>query len=79
MAMDNVKVGFIGGGNMAYAIAKGLIGSKLIQQSMVWTSARTDAKLNTIWKVTNHINCNTALSIGKFEMALNAFEIVAIV
>merc|ERR1711962_462089 len=50
MAMDNVKVGFIGGGNMAYAIAKGLIGSKLIQQSMVWTSARTDAKLNTIWK-----------------------------
>ena len=48
--MNNLKVGFIGGGNMAYAIAKGLIGSKLINQNMVWTSARTDAKLNTIWQ-----------------------------
>ena len=49
--MDSKTIGFIGGGNMAFAIAKGMISSGLIKADHIITSARTETKLQTIWKV----------------------------
>ncbi|XP_057306992.1 pyrroline-5-carboxylate reductase 1, mitochondrial-like isoform X1 [Hydractinia symbiolongicarpus] len=48
--MEGKKVGFIGGGNMAYAIAKGLVSSGLIKKEDIITSAKTQTRLQTVWK-----------------------------
>jgi len=48
--MDNKIIGFIGAGNMAYAIANGMVTSGLIKASNIITSARTTNRLNTVWK-----------------------------
>jgi len=48
--MDNKTIGFIGGGNMAYAIAKGLVVSGMVKADKIITSARTEARLQTVWK-----------------------------
>jgi len=47
--MDTKKIAFVGAGNMAEAIAKGLISSGLIKPTKIGASARTNAKLTTIW------------------------------
>jgi Pyrroline-5-carboxylate reductase len=47
----NKKIGFIGGGNMAYAIAKALVSSGVVKAENVMASARTRKNLDAIWKV----------------------------
>jgi len=42
-------IGFIGAGNMAQAIAKGLINSQLVSAAKVIASARTTHNLDTVW------------------------------
>jgi len=42
-------IGFIGAGNMAQAIAEGLLSSKLVLPENVFASARTNARLSTVW------------------------------
>ena len=44
------KVGFIGGGKMAQAIAKGIIAAKIINSSNIMASAKTDETLSK-WAV----------------------------
>lgn len=46
----NLKVGFIGGGNMARAIAEGFISSGVVSAGNITASATTDKTL-AIWKV----------------------------
>ena len=53
MSSDTLKVGFIGGGNMAYAIAKGIVNGGVLKADHIMTSAKTETRLNTIWKVLN--------------------------
>lgn len=48
--MDDKKFGFIGAGNMAYAIAKGLVDSGMVKVSDIMASARTRTRLDTVWK-----------------------------
>jgi len=48
--MENKVIGFIGGGNMAYAIASGMVASGLVKPANIIASAKTDVKLNTAWK-----------------------------
>ena len=47
---DKVKVGFIGGGKMAQAIASGFLLSGLVKPENIIASAVTENTLN-IWKV----------------------------
>ena len=47
----NKKVGFIGGGNMAYAIAKALVTSGVVKAENIVASSRTRKNLDTMWKV----------------------------
>ena len=47
----NKKVGFIGAGNMAYAIAKALVSSGVVKAKNIIASARTTTRLDTCWKV----------------------------
>jgi|ERR1712013_4534 len=47
--MESIVVGFIGAGNMAEAIAKGLISSKIVAAENVIASARTTNNLSTKW------------------------------
>ena len=47
---DELKVGFLGGGNMARALAKGFITSKTVKAGKIIASAAT-AKTLAIWKV----------------------------
>ena len=42
----NLTVGFIGAGNMATAMAKGFLKTKLVPPSQLIASARTEATLN---------------------------------
>lgn len=46
--VQNAKIGFIGGGNMAYAIAKGLIDFNVIQQITAVSGPHLD-KLQEKW------------------------------
>lgn len=48
--MESTKVAFVGGGNMAEAIAKGLISSGVINAKNISASARTTTRLSTVWK-----------------------------
>lgn len=48
--MDSLTIGFIGGGNMAYAIAKGMVASGLVKSSQIIASAKTQTRLQTVWK-----------------------------
>ncbi|XP_065649010.1 uncharacterized protein LOC100205698 [Hydra vulgaris] len=48
--MENKVVGFIGAGNMAFAIAKGIISSGFLSPKNIIASARTRVRLDTIWK-----------------------------
>ena len=47
---DELKVGFIGGGNMAKAIANGFITSKTVKPGNITASAITEKTL-AVWKV----------------------------
>ena len=47
---DELKVGFLGGGNMARAIAKGFIVSKTVKAENIIASATTTKTL-AVWKV----------------------------
>ena len=47
---DELKVGFIGGGNMAKAIAKGFITSNTVKPANITASATTEKTL-AAWKV----------------------------
>lgn len=47
---DELKVGFIGGGNMAKAIANGFITSKTVKPGNITASATTEKTL-AVWKV----------------------------
>ena len=49
--MESKKFGFIGAGNMAYAIAKGLVDSGMVKPDAIIASARTKTRLDTVWKV----------------------------
>lgn len=51
MDTSNVKVGFIGAGNMAYAIGKALVSSGVVKAENIIASARTRTRLDTCWKV----------------------------
>lgn len=46
----NKKVGFIGAGNMAYAIGKALVSSGVVKAENIIASARTTTRLDTCWK-----------------------------
>lgn len=48
------KVGFIGGGKMAQAIAKGILAAKILDAANIMASAKTDATL-AIWTVSSMI------------------------
>ncbi|XP_066930418.1 pyrroline-5-carboxylate reductase 3-like isoform X2 [Clytia hemisphaerica] len=48
--MDDKKVGFIGAGNMAYAIGKALVSSGVIKAGNIMASARTRTRLDACWK-----------------------------
>ena len=50
------KIGFVGGGQMAQALAKGFIAAKLIAPDQILVSAPTDRYLKT-WR--NDMNCLT--------------------
>ncbi|KAJ8668880.1 hypothetical protein QAD02_000139 [Eretmocerus hayati] len=56
--LKDVKVGFIGGGNMAQAIGVGLIRKGALQPHNMWVSSRTEKTLS-IWK---NIGVNTTLN-----------------
>ena len=47
---DEVKVGFLGGGNMAKAIARGFITSRMVKAENLIASATTTKTLS-VWKV----------------------------
>ena len=47
---DELKVGFVGGGNMARALAKGFIKSKTVKAENIIASATTEKTL-AVWKV----------------------------
>ena len=49
-AMMDCKVGFVGGGKMAQAMAKGFIAAKMIQAENVMASARTEETISK-WTV----------------------------
>jgi len=49
MDLSTAKVGFIGAGNMAQALAKGLISSGLLKSEQLWASAPSDGSLD-VWK-----------------------------
>ena len=49
--MDSKTIGFVGGGNMAFAIANGMVSSGLVKADQIITSARTETRLQTVWKV----------------------------
>ena len=56
MDTSNVKVGFIGAGNMAYAIGKALVSSGVVKAENMIASARTRTRLDTCWKVLRNLN-----------------------
>lgn len=47
---DGLKVGFLGGGNMAKAIARGFITSEMVKAENIIASATTSKTL-AVWKV----------------------------
>lgn len=47
--LKSIKVGFIGGGNMASAIGAGLIHKGILNPDNVWVSGRTD-RTHSFWK-----------------------------
>lgn len=47
---DEPKVGFLGGGNMAKAIARGFISSEMVKAANIIASATTTKTL-AVWKV----------------------------
>lgn len=47
---DELKVGFLGGGNMAKAIARGFISSEMVKAANIIASATTTKTL-AVWKV----------------------------
>lgn len=47
---DGLKVGFLGGGNMAKAIARGFITSEMVKAESIIASATTSKTL-AVWKV----------------------------
>ena len=49
--MENKTIGFVGGGNMPFAIASGMLSSGLVNASNIIVSAKTNSRLDTIWKV----------------------------
>ena len=55
---ENVKIGFIGGGNMCQAIAMGFIKSGLVKPKDITASALTEKTLN-IWKVSKKYSDET--------------------
>lgn len=58
--IDNMKIGFIGGGNMAFAIASGIVEAGLILPSDIWVN---DIDTNAHLKFTEkNINVSTELS-----------------
>ena len=64
--LANLKVGFIGGGNMARAIAEGFISSGVISPIQITVSATTDKTLAS-WKVRSRTEepRATAFELGK--------------
>ena len=50
------KIGFVGGGQMALALAKGFIAAKLIASEQILVSAPSDRNLKT-WR--DDMNCRT--------------------
>lgn len=49
--MENKTIGFVGGGNMPFAIVSGMLSSGLVKATNIIVSAKTNSRLNTIWKV----------------------------
>lgn len=47
--LKSIKVGFIGGGNMASAIGAGLIHKDILNPDNIWVSGRTD-RTHSFWK-----------------------------
>jgi len=65
--METKTIGFIGAGNMAQAIAKGLISSKLLPPENIIASARTHVNLSTVWA-----KMGTMTSTKNIEVATKA-------
>ncbi|XP_076239467.1 pyrroline 5-carboyxlate reductase [Calliopsis andreniformis] len=59
--LKSIKVGFIGGGNMASAIGAGLIRKGILNPDNVWVSARTDRTLG-FW---NDLGAHATLKNGE--------------
>jgi len=49
MDLSSVKVGFIGAGNMAQAMAKGIMSADLLKSEQLWASAPSDGTLD-VWQ-----------------------------
>ena len=58
---DGLKVGFVGGGNMAKAMAKGFISAKIVEAGNIIVSATTKKTLDT-WKVIRFPNSRTHIA-----------------
>jgi len=65
--MDSKTIGFIGGGNMAYAIAKGMVASDLVKAHQIITSAKTQTRLQTVWK-----DLGTQTTLNNLDVVHNA-------
>ena len=67
------KVGFIGGGKMALALAKGFMASGLIAPSQVMTSAPSDNNL-MLWRqlgaATTHVNSEVVIACDVIFLAV---------
>ncbi|XP_012284914.1 pyrroline-5-carboxylate reductase 2 [Orussus abietinus] len=65
MDLQSIKVGFIGGGNMASAIGAGLIRKGILKPANVWVSGRTEKTLS-FWR---DLGANATLRNG--DVVLN--------
>ncbi|XP_058463223.1 uncharacterized protein LOC131437716 [Malaya genurostris] len=55
--LSKLTVGFVGGGNMAYAIAAGLISKGVLKPGQIIVSAKSLANMQTRWKPLNVTRC----------------------
>jgi len=75
MDLSTTKIGFIGAGNMAQALAKGVISSGLVKSELLWASAPSDGTLN-IWKTWG---CHTDNDNGNQLSGLDSTDIQSLI
>lgn len=72
--LKSLKVGFIGGGNMATAIGAGLIRKGVLSPDNVWVSARTDRTLSFWSDLGAHTTLKNGLVIENCDIVFLAMK-----